>query len=87
MYDISRIASDLLNSLDFHVASNNSSSNMIHILDQSHGGDIYLFSNGTFACWGLNQLQQEKFLNEHIRIHNNVLESKENVEYIIDEDE
>lgn len=61
---------------------------MVHIQDQLHGGDIYLFSNGTFTCWGLNQLQQEKFITDHLENSTTAgLESRENIEYIIDEDE
>ncbi|KAI8075554.1 hypothetical protein BDF21DRAFT_423148 [Thamnidium elegans] len=86
-FDIKHIISSVSASVEFTVASN-SSSNMIHILDQLHGGDIYLFSNGTFACWGLNQLQQEKFISHHLEKSTIAgLEAKENVEYIIDEDE
>jgi uncharacterized Rmd1/YagE family protein len=79
---------------DFEIASDStSSSNMIHIIDKTHGGDIYLFSNGTFACWGLDQSQLDTFL-EYIHFGNKneehklkFIEAKENVEYTIDEDE
>lgn len=86
MYDIPCIINKLSKSPDFHVTSGHTS-NMIHILDQTHGGEIYLFHNGTLVCWGLNELRQEIFLNGHIRAASNVIESKENIEYIIDEDE
>lgn len=86
MYDVPYITHKLSNSPDFHVTSDHTSS-MIRILDQTYGGEIFLFQNGTLVCWGLNEMQQEKFLNSHIRTVNNVIECKENVEYIIDEDE
>lgn len=85
-YDIQRLTFELSDSLDFHVTSDKNS-NMMHILDQSHGGEIYLFNNGTFVCWGLTELQQTKFLSHYVAFTNNVEKCKESVEYIIDEDE
>lgn len=85
--DLQEIASKLLPSSEFHVTNTHSFSNMIHILDQAHGGDIYLFSNGTFVCWGLNQSQQMKFLNYCGEGSSAVGTTFESMEYIIDEDE
>lgn len=89
-FDIQSISSKLSSSSDFRVTSDHSFSNMIHILDHAQGGDIYVFSNGTFVCWGLDQSQQEKFLNDYVRNcggNSPIAESTESVEYIIDEDE
>lgn len=67
----------------------NAYDNMLHISNTLHGGDIYLFNNGTLAFWGLDQNNQNWFLN-NIRQQKNTLdfhEAKETVEYTIDEDE
>lgn len=85
--DLQEIASKLLPSSEFHVTNTHSFSNMIHILDQAHGGDVYLFSNGTFVCWGLDQSQQMKFLDYCGERSSAVGTTSESMEYIIDEDE
>ncbi|CAO3630734.1 unnamed protein product [Mucor hiemalis] len=85
--DLHEITSKLSSSSDFHVTNTHSFSNMIHILDQAHGGDVYLFSNGTFVCWGLDQLQQEKILNYCGERSPMIGTTFESMEYIIDEDE
>ena len=67
----------------------NAYDNMLHISNTLHGGDIYLFNNGTLTFWGLDQNNQDWFLN-NIRQQKNTLgfhEAKETVEYTIDEDE
>lgn len=81
-------------SIDFKpVSDSTTSSNMKHLIDTAHGGDIFVFANGTYACWGTNEVQESKFFtyicNPDICGVSKFKEtrSRENVEFIIDEDE
>ncbi|KAF1797230.1 hypothetical protein FB192DRAFT_1402811 [Mucor lusitanicus] len=74
---------------DFYVKSNYE--DMLHISNTQSGGDVYLFSNGTVVFWGYDQESQARFL-EFTRQHqptttSTIIESKQVVEYTIDEDE
>ncbi|CAO3651584.1 unnamed protein product [Mucor fragilis] len=62
---------------------------LLHISNTQSGGNVYLFSNGTVVFWGCDQEKQAGFL-DFIRQQQptpNVVESKQVVEYTIDEDE
>ena len=62
---------------------------LLHISNSQSGGDVYLFSNGTVVFWGCDQEKQAGFLHfiRQQQLGLNVIESKQEVEYTIDEDE
>ncbi|KAL9551450.1 hypothetical protein PS6_005013 [Mucor atramentarius] len=72
---------------DYFVQS--SCEDMLHISNTQSGGDIYLFSNGTVVFWGFDQDKQTGLLHfiRQQQPNSNDMESKEVVEYTIDEDE
>ncbi|KAK4510000.1 uncharacterized protein ATC70_006169 [Mucor velutinosus] len=67
----------------------NNYEDMLHISNAQSGGDVYLFSNGTVVFWGSDQGKQAGFLHfiRQQQSTSNAVESKEVVEYTIDEDE
>ncbi|KAL9557347.1 hypothetical protein MBANPS3_001421 [Mucor bainieri] len=67
----------------------NSYEDMLHLSNSQSGGDVYLFSNGTVVFWGCDQEKQTELLHSirQQQYASNVIESKQVVEYTIDEDE
>ncbi|KAK4514169.1 inc metabolism membrane protein [Mucor velutinosus] len=67
----------------------NNYEDMLHISNAQSGGDVYLFSNGTVVFWGSDQGKQAGFLHfiRQQQSTSKAVESKEVVEYTIDEDE
>ncbi|KAL9537804.1 hypothetical protein MBANPS3_011446 [Mucor bainieri] len=72
---------------DYFVQTNYN--DMLHISNTQSGGDVYLFSNGTVVFWGCDQDKQAGFLDviRQQQTTSNVIESKQVIEYTIDEDE
>ncbi|GAN07807.1 yagE family protein [Mucor ambiguus] len=72
---------------DYFVQSNYE--DMLHISNAQSGGDVYLFSNGTVVFWGCDKKKQAGLLHfiRQQQPMSNTIESKQVVEYTIDEDE
>lgn len=61
---------------------------MLHLIDHSQGGDLYLFDNGALVSWGVNQDRQTAIMKLALQKKDTNYDStKEEIEYTIDEDE
>ncbi|CEG81313.1 hypothetical protein RMATCC62417_15531 [Rhizopus microsporus] len=79
---------------EFRITSEINAKDALHIVDQEQGGDIFVFSNGSFACWGMQPSQETKFSSLYVtksekKRESNVVieEAKETIDYTVDEDE
>ncbi|KAG1441621.1 hypothetical protein G6F56_011395 [Rhizopus delemar] len=87
-YHLDRLQYLLSKQSEFRATDELKANDMLHIVDQEKGGEIFAFSNGSLSFWGLEISQQEKFLG-YIRDSQEVKvsEKSESVEFTVDEDE
>ncbi|KAI8077958.1 uncharacterized protein B0P05DRAFT_543495 [Gilbertella persicaria] len=83
-FDLTHIPSRLEQIKGFNITSQ--LDGFVSVLDQEQGGDMYMFSNGTFVSWGIDSDRQQSFLDTFVQM-SDFKATTETVEYTIDEDE